>query len=481
MSSNNRPAVDIVDLRVSYPDRDRPAIDGLTESIAEGEVVVITGPSGCGKSTVCRAIGGFIPEMIPAAVEGEILVLGDSVWATDSARIAQRVGYIQQDPDAQICTLHVEREVAFGPENLRLPLDEVGDRVDESLAAVGIDHLRHRETTDLSGGEKQRLAIASILAMRPRILLLDEPTANLDPDGAKSLFDLLARLREERGMTLIVVEHRIRPLLDMEPRVLVLDRGRLVRRRPRERIDPRDMGLRRGGETRHPVRSTADRLLAADRLAFGYDGPLFRELTFDVWRGETLGVIGPNGSGKTSLLRLIAGLAEPDAGRIELRDGAVTGFVFQHPHHQIFERTVLGELRIDGAEREPGEFARRLAEGRLDGLGGAAPLSLSLGEQRRLTLLTALRREPDLLLLDEPFIGQDRRNVDWIVGRVRDHCAGGGGVVLVSHDVALVEALADRVLYLGEAPRFGSPADVFARLRDEGRAAFLPDFWGGAG
>jgi energy-coupling factor transporter ATP-binding protein EcfA2 len=481
LSSNSRPAVDVVDLRISYPDRDRPAIAELTESIDEGEVVAVTGPSGCGKSTLCRAIGGFIPELIPAAVDGEILVAGDSVWATDSARIAQRVGYVQQDPDAQICTLHVEREAAFGPENLRLPLDEVGRRVDESLAAVGIGHLRHRETTDLSGGEKQRLAIASILAMRPRILLLDEPTANLDPDGAKSLFDLLVRLREERGMTLIVVEHRVRPLLGMEPRVLVLDRGRLVRRRPRERIDPRDMGLRRGGGTPRPVRATADRLLTVDRLAFGYDGPLFRELTFDVRRGETVGVIGPNGGGKTSLLRLIAGLAEPDAGRIELRNGAVTGFVFQHPHHQIFERTVLGELRIDGAEREPGELARRLIEGRLDGLGGAAPLSLSLGEQRRLTLLTALRRGPDLLLLDEPFIGQDRRNVDWIVGRVRDHCTGGGGVVLVSHDVALVEALSDRVLYLGEAPRFGPPADVFAGLRDEGRTAFLPDFWGDAG
>jgi energy-coupling factor transporter ATP-binding protein EcfA2 len=473
--------IDIRELRIDYPDRDRPAIDGLTESIGDGETVVVTGPSGCGKSTLCRAIAGFIPELIPARVDGDLTVDGASVWETDSARIAQRVGYIQQDPDAQICTLRVEREVAFGPENLCLPLEEVVARVDESLAAVGINHLRHRETTDLSGGEKQRLAIASILAMRPKVLLLDEPTANLDPDGAKTLFDLLTRLRDERGMTLVIVEHRIRPLLEMGPRLLVLDRGRLVRRHPRERIDPRDMGLRSGGEEPGATALAKDRLLSVDGLTFGYAAPLLRELTVDVRRGEILGVIGPNGSGKTTLLRLIAGLETPEVGRIEGPGVDDVGFVFQHPHHQIFERTVSGELAIDGGEQQPGEFERWLAEGRLEGLGGVPPLSLSLGEQRRLTLLTTLRRGPKLLLLDEPFIGQDRRNVDWIVSQIRAHCARGGGVVLVSHDIPLVGALAHRILYLDRVPRFGSPANVFAELRTGGRAAFLPGFWGSGG
>lgn len=477
MSSSSTAEIDIRDLRIHYPDRDRPAINGLTESIGQREAVVLTGPSGCGKSTLCRAIAGFIPRMIPARVDGEITLDGNSVWKTDSARIAQRVGYIQQDPDAQICTLHVEREVAFGPENLCLPLAEVHTRVDECLASVGIDHLRHRETTDLSGGEKQRLAIASILAMRPKILLLDEPTANLDPDGAKTLFDLLARLREQRAMTLVIVEHRIRPLLEMEPRVLVLDRGRLVRRHPRDRVDPRDMGLR--GSSEVPASPIAgNRLLSIEGLTFGYETPLFEDLRLDLRRGEVIGVIGPNGGGKTTLLRLIAGLAKPDAGRIDASDGVGMGFVFQHPHHQIFERTVRRELLIDGNERRPDEVDRWLIEGRLDRLGGVPPLSLSLGEQRRLTLLTALRREPDLLLLDEPFIGQDRRNVDWIVAQIRAHCARGGGVILISHDVPLVDALAHRILYLDEDPQFGPPSDVFSKLRAAGRAAFLPDFWG---
>lgn len=478
MSSSSGVGIDVRGLRIQYPDRDRPAIVDLTESIAEGETVAITGPSGCGKSTLCRAIAGFIPEMIPASIDGAILLGGDSVWETDPARIAQRVGYVQQDPDAQLCTLRVEREVAFGPENLCLSREEVGTRVDEALAAVGIDHLRRRETTDLSGGEKQRLAMASILAMRPRILLLDEPTANLDPEGAKTLFDLLERLQDKRGMTLVIIEHRIRPLLRMGPRVVVLDRGRLVRRHPRERIDPQDMGRRGGDEELRTVIPTEDRVLLIERLTFGYEAPLFRELAFDLRRGEILGVIGPNGGGKTTLLRLIAGLAKPDSGRIDLADGVKTGFVFQHPHHQIFERTVMGELAIDGAERRPGEFDRRLAEGRLNGLGEVPPLSLSLGEQRRLTLLTALRRRPDLLLLDEPFIGQDRRNVGWIVAQIRAHCARRGSVILVSHDIPLVEGLAHRILYLDEAPWFGPPSHVFSKLRAAGQTAFLPGFWG---
>jgi len=470
--SSSSGAVVAKDLRIRYPDRDRPAIDGLSEVIAEGETVVITGPSGCGKSTLCRAVGGFIPELIPATVEGDIHIDDDSVWETDSARIAQRVGYVQQDPDAQICTLRVEREVAFGPENLRLSADEIRTRVDDGLRAVGIEHLRHRETTDLSGGEKQRLAIASILAMQPGILLLDEPTANLDPEGARSLFGLLRRLREDRGMTLVIVEHRVQPLLEMEPRLLVLDRGRLVERHARDHIMPRDVG---DGPAPGAAATPGAAVVTVDRISYGYEARLFHDLSFDLRRGEILGVIGPNGGGKTTLLRLIAGMAKPDAGSIDR--SAALGFVFQHPHHQIFERTVGKEIAIDAAERGPGEIERWLAEGRLSGLVGVPPLSLSLGEQRRLTLLTALRRRPDVLLLDEPFIGQDRRNVAWIVSRIRAHCARGGAVLLVSHDIPLLSVLADRLLFIDREPVLGTPNEVCEGLRAAGREAFHPAAW----
>ena len=474
-------AVEIRDATIHYPDRATPAIDRITETLETGELVVLTGPSGCGKSTLCRAIAGFIPELIPARVEGELRVGDASAWEADSARLAERVGLVQQDPDAQICTLGVVREVAFGPENLCLPPNEVADRVDRALAAVGIDHLRHRDTTTLSGGEKQRLAIASILAMEPEILVLDEPTANLDPEGAKGVFDLLGELRQRRGITTLVVEHRVRPLLSQAPRLLVLDRGRLVDRHvERRRIDPEEMGWGDGTAPAPNEAPSGPSILSVSDLEFGYDRPLLGDVTFDLRAGEVLGVIGPNGGGKTTLLRLLADLEQPTGGRIVRTGDPARGFVLQHPHHQIFERTVRRELEVDGAEREPGEIDRRLRQGRLGGLPEAPPLSLSLGEQRRLTLLAALRRRPRILLLDEPFIGQDRRNVEWIVSRIRAHCGGGGATVLVSHDVALVAALANRILFLDggrDRPIYGPPSDVFGRLRAANRAAFLPGFW----
>jgi len=474
LTSDSRAPILARDASVQYPDRARPALEGITERISPGEAVVVTGPSGCGKSTFCRAICGFIPELVPARVEGELRVEGLSVWETDAARLGTHVGLVQQDADAQICTLGVEDEVAFGPENLCLPRKEIDKRVHRAMDAVGIESLRGRRTTTLSGGEKQRLAIASILAMEPKILLLDEPTAHLDPAGASQLFGLLRDLRQRLGLTLLVVEHRLGPLAALSPHVVILDEGRIVLRRPDRSHHER---LGEGSKLEEERLTGAEPRVRVSDLAFSYGAPLLQGITFDVRAGEVLGVIGPNGGGKTTLLRLLAGLEDPLLGRIET--DAEVGFVFQHPHHQIFERTVDRELAIaDIPAREPLESW--LVEGRLEGLGNAPPLSLSLGEQRRLTLITALQRRPGILLLDEPFIGQDRRNVEWIVTRIRDESRRGASIVLVSHDVDLLSMLADRVLYLDpaiEQPIYGVPADVFQRLCSTGRDAFVPGFW----
>ncbi|MEE8195520.1 MAG: ABC transporter ATP-binding protein, partial [Candidatus Bipolaricaulota bacterium] len=188
MSYVNGTRITVESLSVRYADREELALRDVSEQIDPGEVVVVSGASGCGKSTLCKALCKFIPEMIPAHVEGEILIDGLSIRNIRSQDIATQLGLVQQDPDSQICTLNVWQEVAFGPENLCLSREEVRARVEESLLAAGISHLVNRETTTLSGGEKQRLAIASILAMRPSVVLLDEPTANLDPQGAKAIF-----------------------------------------------------------------------------------------------------------------------------------------------------------------------------------------------------------------------------------------------------------------------------------------------------
>jgi energy-coupling factor transport system ATP-binding protein len=453
----------------------------VSERIRAGETVVVTGPSGSGKTTLFRVLGGFVPSMIRAKVEGDVLIDGTSVLAGDSLRPAADVGLVQQDPDAQICTLNVWEEVAFGPENLCLAPEEVNARVEESLASLGVAHLAGRETTRLSGGEKQRVAIASILAMRPRVILLDEPTANLDPRGAREVFDLLRSIGEKDGRTLVLAEHRLAPLLPLKPRLVLLEGGRVVLRRPSiSHSDLDSLGLRGRWEIPRPQPARGGPpALILEGVSFAYgETPLFDRLTLRLWPGEVLGVIGPNGSGKTTLLRLVAGLERPQAGRILRPKTRTLGFVFQYPHQQIFERTVRREVSIE--EEITGERLIALLHlARLDGLEEAPPLSLSLGEQRRLTVATALARGPELLLLDEPFIGQDRENAAWILSQVLAARTRGAVALVVSHDIPLVAALCGRLLYLGDEAFEGETADVLHHLEKTGREAFTPGYWDG--
>jgi len=468
-------------LGVQFPDRARPALSNLTARIEPGDVIAVTGPSGCGKTTLCRCLAGFVPELIPAETTGEIRVGGEPVLRWDPAHLATWIGLVQQDPDAQICTLRVRQEVAFGPENLCLPAMEVNRRTERAMHFVGIEHLADRETTTLSGGEKQRLAIASILAMAPAVIVLDEPTANLDPEGAKAIFDLLDQLRKDEGITLLVIEHRLEPLMGLHPRLWVMDEGRIVHRQPtRRREDLVALGLHtRWDRPPLPVRPSHRAEMEVQGVSFSYDGaPLLDRISLSLSTGDILGIFGPNGGGKTTLLRLIAGLEKPLDGEVVLPQGSTMGMVFQHPHQQIFERTVRREIEIGGGVEDTALRAM-LGRARLDGLAGAAPLSLSLGEQRRLTVMTTLCSEPDVLLLDEPFIGQDRHNVAWIIAQILAARDRGAIVVLVSHDIPLIGALCSRVLYLGRAVLFGEPDEVFAELRARGNAPYTPEFWEG--
>ena len=481
MSCASAGEISVQSLTVRYPDRKKPALDAVSERIRAGETVVVTGPSGSGKTTPFRVLAGFVPSMVRAKVKGDVLIDGVSVFLEGSPHSAVDVGLVQQDPDAQICTLNVWEEVAFGPENLCLAPEEVIARVEESLAFLGISHLSDRETVHLSGGEKQRVAIASILALRPRVILLDEPTANLDPLAARGVFDLLRRLKDEEGRTLIVAEHRLAPLLPLHPRLVLLEDGSVTKRQAAvQRADLDRLGLRAGWEIPHAsVARQGTPALVLDNVSFGYDGArLLDHLSLQVWPGEILGVIGPNGSGKTTLLRLVAGLERPSSGRVVQTKTMTPGYVFQQPHQQIFERSVRLELALDGT-MDCGKLASVLSRARLEGFEEAPPLSLSQGEQRRLTVTTTLSRAPDLLLLDEPFIGQDRTNVQWLVSQLLASRERGAVTLLVSHDVPLVGALCDRLLYLGEEALEGEASAVFGRLEKSGREAFTPGFWEG--
>lgn len=481
MSSSRSVALEVRGLTVRYAGEERPALLDVTERVEPGEVLAVSGPSGCGKSTLFRVLTGVLPSLVPADVQGEVRVNGDRVGDVGLASVLARVGLVQQDPEAQICTLSVREEVAFGPENLCLSTEEVDRRVEEALARTGISHLASRGTLSLSGGEKQRLAIASVLALRPGALLLDEPTAHLDPPGAAEILSLLACLRKEDGLTLGIAEHRLAPLLPLRPRLLLLDAGRVVARRsPLRRGDLVALGLRDAWSIRRSPLSRQRRpALVLNQVSFGYgEDRLLSGLSLSLFPGEVLGVLGKNGSGKTTLLRLIAGLERPRGGEVVRGAKGRLGFLFQFPHQQIFERTVRREVEIEG--RLDDETLRaRLAAARLTGFEERPPYSLSLGEERRLALSTALARAPDVLLLDEPFVGQDRENAEWVIDQVLALRARGGVTIIVSHDVPLLAALCDRLLYLGGASDFGEPGEVLAHLEEEGETAFLPSFWDG--
>ncbi|MEQ1737493.1 MAG: ABC transporter ATP-binding protein, partial [Rhodoglobus sp.] len=394
-----------------------------------------------------------------------------------------RAGLVLQDPDSQVILAKVGDDVAFGCENLSVPRDEIWPRVRESLDAVGLDVALDRSTSALSGGQKQRLALAGVLAMRPGLLLLDEPTANIDPAGVTEVRDAVGRVLDRTGATLIVVEHRVAVWRDLVNRVVVLGAGGGILADG----DPDTVLHERGAELAslgvwvpafppaRPMRgdrAAAVPLLEARGLAVGRDEPVQRDLTHDVLAGSTLAITGPNGSGKSTLGLTLAGLLEPRDGELAATDALARGIrpspirwrsrdlltrigtVFQEPEHQFLAPTVRSELAIGprALRPSPAEIEARIDELlerlRLTELANANPFTLSGGQKRRLSVATVLATRPQLLVLDEPTFGQDSRTWGELVALLAELVDGGTGIVTMTHDLALVDALADARLEL---------------------------------
>jgi energy-coupling factor transport system ATP-binding protein len=456
--------------------RSRPALDGVMLQIEPGERVLLLGASGSGKSTLLQGWAGLLGGADEGVVAGALRVDG---VAPDERR--GRVGLLLQDPDAQLVHARARDDVGFGPENLGVPAARIADRVDTSLAAVGLALPADAEGARLSGGQRQRLALAGLLALEPAALLLDEPTAQLDPIGAAQVVDAVAALVRERGLTLVVVEHRVDLWLPHVDRVVVLDRGRVVADGPAAVVlAERGAELAERGvwvpgrEAEHPsppratVTADAPVLLAAE----GLDGrpaggePLGHALDLQVRAGEVVALTGPNGAGKSTLLLTLAGLLPAAAGTVAaLGHGDPAswssralaerlGVVFQNPEHQFVAATVRHEMAAGASDRD-GDAAR--VDALLDRLGlrGLAPVSpyaLSGGEQRRLSVATALAAAPPLLLLDEPTFGQDSRTWAALAALIAEHRDAGGAVVMATHDRALIAALGAREVALPARP-----------------------------
>lgn len=434
--------------------------------------MLLLGPSGSGKSTLMRALAGVLAVDEGDSV-GQLLVDG-------AAPRPGRSGLVLQDPDSQVILARVGDDVAFGCENVGVPRTEIWHRVVESLDTVGLDLPLEHPTSRLSGGQKQRLALAGVLAMRPGLILLDEPTANLDPRGVVEVRDAVRRVLESTGATLVVVEHRVGVWQDLVDRVMVLGPdGTIAADGPVGAVlASSGRALAASGvwvpgfppprPSRAP-RAEPELLLTAHGLVAGRTEPVVSHLDLDVASSTALAITGPNGSGKSTLGLTLAGLLRPLGGTLEasesLRGGIPAqpwqwrsrdlltriGTVFQEPEHQLLAATVRAELAIGprALRLAPAQVEARVSELlerlRLSHLAEANPFTLSGGEKRRLSVATVLASRPRMLVLDEPTFGQDSRTWAELVAILAELVDGGAGLVMMTHDGELVDAIADRV------------------------------------
>jgi len=430
-------------LTFSYPEASATTLRDVSLRFEPGERVVILGGSGSGKSTLLRALAGLVPHFHGGRFAGRVEVDGRDTRSARPADLAGTVACVFQDPEDQVVMTRVEAEVAFGLENLGTPPEAIAGLVRRALASVGAEHLVERRTADLSGGELQRVCLASALALAPRLLLLDEPTSQLDPAGAVSFFELLAEL----PCAVVCAEQRPARALEWAERVLFLDGGRLALDAPLDEALDWLRAHRPAFLPRVPAApnesATADVVCRLDRAA--YDGRV-AETSLAIGRGEIVALVGPNGSGKTTLAKLAVGLLEPTAGNVELRGRAA--YLSQDPGRYLIRERVEDEVALGSG----GDLARAraaLASVDLDGHARRHPRDLSSGERERLGLASVLVTEPDLLVLDEPTRGVDPERKDRLAELLRG-ARHGRATLVVTHDLVFAGEVADRVVSLDE-------------------------------
>lgn len=455
------PLIKTIDLRLKYPGG-KQLFHDLTLSIKRGEKVLILGPSGSGKSTLLQVLAGLIPQVLEVPMVAKEIVQPDS-W-----------GYVFQDPDSQFCMPYVDEELAFVLENLAIPRAEMNERVNHLLQQVGLTlDNPHTNIQQLSGGMKQRLAIASVLAMEPEVLFLDEPTALLDPEGTEEVWNTIKDVGKEK--TVIIVEHKIEHLLDFVERVIVFnEKGDIIADGPTEQIFHESLPLLKEYGIWYP-NVWQDYLQTRKNRVVGHfleDEPILKVQDFtglrgkvpkirveqaEVYQGQWITIIGENGAGKSTLMESLMKLLKTE-GTYEIKGEAVEAipsdfitFVFQNPEFQFVTTSVFDEiaytLRIKKvSEAETKQRVEELLEKfHLSHVRDNHPYQLSTGQKRRLSVAAAVVHQPKVLLLDEPTFGQDSKNtfsmLEWLEG-IKE---AGGTIIMVTHDLHIVNEFADQV------------------------------------
>jgi energy-coupling factor transport system ATP-binding protein len=526
------PIVSFTDVAFRYRGGARRALDGFSFGIVPGETVIVLGKSGAGKSTLCCCLNGLVPNFLKGEFSGRVTVAGRNTLEHAVKSFAPTVGMVFQDFESQLFSTTAELEAAFGPENLALPREEIRRRVTAALSRTGLSGYEKREPATLSGGEKQRLALAATLSLHPAVLALDEPTSDLDPRGKEEVHSIARALRQERLCAVVLVEPETEEAHHAD-RVVVLRDGRVDLSGPPSRVlretdrlraagvrpspsaelsvrlglppvvEPQEAALAirsagykaRGGREAAAASRGGPSVLSARKLGFSYAGssPVVDGIDLDIFPGDLVAILGQNGSGKTTLAKLLAGILSPSAGVVlsagadirrlsRLEASRRVGFVFQNPDHQIFAETVEDEVSF--GPRHHGLSEREVSSRVEEALSAVAlldrrrsdPFLLSKGERQRVAVASVLATRPETIILDEPTTGLDYgeiRDAMSLVGRLN---ASGHAVVMITHAMWVAAEYARRIVVMekGRILADGSPQEVFRRRDVLRRAALKP-------
>jgi len=487
--------IDIQQFSYTYPGEQTPTLRNLNLSIDQGAFVVITGISGSGKSTLGKAIAGFLFQDEEPNYTGKIWVNNVNMAQITLYEASERVAYIQQNPEDQFCTLTVMDEIAFGLENLCINAGEIDKKINEVLSIVKGFHLKDRNLATLSGGEKQKVAIASMLALSPDVLILDEPTSNLDPIATENIFKSLYHIRQSQELTIIIIEHKLNQLKPYEPETYELKCGAL---KPRTSINAYKPGcskaVRNLTTNQNSTHKENKPLIEIHQLDVTLGGQrILHDINLNIVQDEFVALMGPNGSGKSTLLETIMGFHEIRSGSITTVDHEISkertsalvqhvGYIFQNPDHQLFTQSVWDEATFTSGNLHMLNDDRKskadelLAQMGLISRKNDHPHRLSYGEKRRLNLIAAMLHAPQLLLIDELLIGQDMANAHAWMNILKTYTQQGNTVVLVNHHSDLTQDYCDRVLFMndGRIVINQTSSEAFKTIESLGYNAFLP-------
>lgn len=497
-SRGTRSVISLRDVTYTYPNTGVPVLHNLSLEVEEGDFLLVIGASGAGKSTLLRCLNGLIPHFYGGVLQGEIRVAGRDPVAEEPRGMSDVVGFVFQDPEAQFVVDLVEDELAFAMENHNLPQVLMRKRVEEVLDQLNIAPLRHRRVSTLSGGEKQRVAIGAVLTLQPKVLVLDEPTSQLDPQAAEEVLTTLQKLNSDLGLTIVLSEHRLERVVQYVDRLLYLPGGGQppLIGTPGEVLAQVDLcpplialakkldwgplpltikeGQRFARRLQFPSTPSVDRagpsgarpqpVIQVSDLWFSYgQHEALCGVNLTVGQGEFVALMGRNGSGKTTLLKHLVGLLHPDQGRVELwgedarrlkTEDIVrrVGYLPQNPNALLFADTLRDELDFTRRSHglSPGGYDELLLALGLEQHINAYPRDLSVGERQRAALAAVLAAGPEVILLDEPTRGLDYSQKRALADFLTEQCRRGKTVIMSTHDVELVARCADRVVILGE-------------------------------